>query len=99
MVVPPHLLLIPGCLAEKPLHPADGASIDVEGHGLDGLAFERAQLARHIVEEIGPRLTARKTVVKGRLKLPQLLHESFHIVGDEVKRRDGKAFAAGPTGW
>jgi hypothetical protein len=60
---------------------------------------EPAQLAYHIVEEMGARLTSRKTVVKGRLELPQFLHESFHIAGDKVKGGDGKAYAVGPTGW
>jgi hypothetical protein len=48
---------------------------------------------------MGTRLAARKTVVKDRLECPQFLHEPFHIAGDEVKRGNGKAFAAGPTGW
>ena len=67
--------------------------------GDDGLAFERTQLAHHIVEEMGTRLTTGKTVVESRLKLPQFLHEPFHIAGDEVKGGNGKAFTADPTGW
>jgi hypothetical protein len=70
----------------------------VEGHGLNRLAFELTALAHHIVEEMGPWLTAGKAVVESRLKLPQFLHASFHIAGYEVKRGNGKAFAIGPTG-
>jgi hypothetical protein len=92
-------LLIPGHITEKPLQPTDGAPLDLQGHGLDRLAFELAELAHHIVEEMGARLTAGKTVVEGRLKRPQFLHEPFHIAGDEVKRGNGKAFTAGPTSW
>src|SRR5215510_11942666 len=99
MVVPPHLLLIPGHITDKPLQPTDGAPLDLEGHRLDRLAFELAELAHHIVEEMGARLTAGKTVVEGRLKLPQCLHEPFHIAGNDIKRGDGKCFAGSPTGW
>ncbi len=98
MIVPPHLFLIPVHITDKPLHPTDGAPFDVKGHGLDRLAFELTALAHHRVEEMGTWLTACKTVVEGRLKLPEFLHESFHIAGDEVKHGNGKAFAVGPTG-
>jgi hypothetical protein len=57
------------------------------------------ELTNHIVKEMPTRLTAGKTVVKGGLKLPQFLHEPLYIAGDEVKRGNGKAFAAGPTSW
>src|SRR5262249_59722841 len=65
MVVPQHLLFIPTHITDKPLHPTDGAPLDVEGHRLDGLAFELAEFAHHIVQEMGARLTPPKTVVKG----------------------------------
>src|SRR5262249_47241880 len=99
MVVPPHLLFIPASITDEPLHPTDGAPLDREGYGLDRLAFELTQLAHHIVGEMGTRLTAGKTVVEDRLKLPQFLHEPFHILGDDLKRGHGKAFALGLTGW
>jgi hypothetical protein len=73
MVIPPHLFLIPVHLTDKPLQPTDGPPFDVEGHGLNRLAFEPTQLAHHIVEEMGARLTACKTVVKSRLELPQFI--------------------------
>src|SRR5262249_6353027 len=82
---------------EKPLQPSNGAPLDLECHGLDRLAFQLAELTDHRVKEMSARLTADKTVVKGGLELPQFLHEPFHITGDEVKRGNGKAFAAGPT--
>jgi hypothetical protein len=64
LVVPSHLLLIPGDITDKPLHPTDGAPLDLEGHRLDRLAFELAELAHHIIEEMRAWLTARKTVVE-----------------------------------
>src|SRR4029434_9480180 len=62
MVVPQHLLLIPECVTDKSLHPPDGASCHLEGHGLDGLAFQLTELAYHIVEEMDAWLTACNTV-------------------------------------
>src|SRR5262249_6317629 len=73
MVVPPHLLLIPAHITDKPLQPADGTPLDLEGHGLNRFPFEPTQLAYHIVEEMGARLAASKTVVKSRLELPQFI--------------------------
>src|SRR5262245_54973708 len=35
MVRPPHRFLLPGHVTEKPLPPADGAPLDMEGHRLD----------------------------------------------------------------
>jgi hypothetical protein len=99
MRVPPHLCLIPAHSADKPLPPPDGAPLDLESHRLNRLAFQLTALTNHIVKEMPARLTACKTVVQGGLKLPEFLHEAFHIAGDEVKRGNGKSFAAGPTGW
>src|SRR5262249_25276768 len=99
MVVPPHLLLIPVHITDKPLQPTDAARFDRRGNGLVRLALELAELAHNRVKERGARLTAGKTVVEGRLKRPQFLHDPFHIAGDEVKRGNGKAFTAGPTRW
>jgi hypothetical protein len=39
MIDPPHVLLIPGNLTEKPLQPTHAPSGAPEGHGLDGLPF------------------------------------------------------------
>jgi hypothetical protein len=99
MVTPQPLLLSPPDLTDKPLEPADRPPCDMEGHGRNRLAFELAELADHIVKEMGPRLTARKTVVQGGLELPQFVHEAFHIPRDEVKCGNGKFITIGPTGW
>src|SRR5215831_1278695 len=99
MVIPQHLFLIPAHITDKSLQPADCPPRDMKGHRLNRLAFEPAQLADHVVKELRPRLTTAKTVVKGRLELPQCIHEAFHITGDNVKRRNGKAFTISPTGW
>jgi hypothetical protein len=48
---------------------------------------------------MGTRFTAGKTVVKGRLKLPQFLQKPFDIAGYYLKRGQSKAFAGSPTGW
>src|SRR4030095_9739136 len=90
VVVPEHLLLIPDDITEKPLHPTDGAPLDVESHGLDRLAFELTQLAHHIVEEIGTRLTPCKTIVEDGLERPEFLREPFHIPRADVKSRAGR---------
>jgi hypothetical protein len=71
----------------------------MEGHGLNRLAFELAALADHIVKEMGSRLTASKTVVKGGLECPQFVHEAFHITGKDVKCGNGKFTTIGPTDW
>jgi len=71
----------------------------MQGHRLDGLAFEGTQLAHQIVKKLGTRLIAAKTVVKGGLELPQVVHEAFHITADNVKRGNGKIITFGPTGW
>src|SRR5262245_45964665 len=99
MVIPPHLVLIPDDITEKALQSTDRAALHLEGHGLDRLAFQLTALPHHLVKAMGPRLTAGKTVVKGGLKRPQFFHAPFHSAGDEVKGGNGKAFAAGPTGW
>jgi hypothetical protein len=77
----------------------DGTPFDMEGHRLDRRAFELAELTHHRVEEMSARLTACKTVVEGRRKLPEFLQELFHIAGNNIKRGDGKSFACSPTGW
>src|SRR4029453_5024358 len=98
MVVPHHLLLLPDTITDKPLQPADSAPLYAERHRLDRLAFERTELAHHVVKEMDARLTPRKTVVKGRLELLQFVYEAFHIPGNYVKRGNGKTFAFRPTG-
>jgi len=99
MVVPHHLLLIPDAITDKPLQPTDGTPLNLERHGLNRLAFKLTELAYHVVKEMGARFTAWKTVVKGRLKLLEFVHEAFHITGHHVKRGNGKTFAFRPTGW
>src|SRR5712691_5305323 len=81
MGVPHHLLLIPPHITDEPLHPSDGAPLNLEGHRLNRFTFKLAELAHHIVKEMGARLTAGETVVKGRLESPQVLHELFYIAG------------------
>jgi len=93
------VLLIPGHITEKPLQPTDGPALDVEGHGLDRLPLERAQLPHHIIKEMGARLTPGKTVMKVGLKLPEFLQQPFDIGRGQVKGGNRKAFASGPTGW
>src|SRR5439155_13694537 len=51
----------------------------------------------HVVKEMGARFTAWKTVVKGRLKLLEVVHEAFRTIGHHVKRGNGKTFAFRPT--
>jgi hypothetical protein len=52
-----------------------------------------------VQKEMGPRLTAGKTIVKGGLELPQFVQEAFHIAGNEVKCGNGKSLTLGPTSW
>src|SRR5262245_9264036 len=99
MGVPPHLLLVPAAITEKPLHPTDGPPLNPEGDRLNGLAFQLTALANHRVKEMAARLAPRQTVVEGRLKLPEFVHEPSHIAGDQVKCRQRKTFAFRPTGW
>src|SRR5262249_47129653 len=99
MIGPPHVLLIPDHITQKALQPPDGPALHVEGHGLDRLPLEWAQLAHHIIEEMGARLTPGKTVVKGGLEFPEFLQEPLYIGGGEVKGGNRKAFIVGPTGW
>jgi hypothetical protein len=61
--------------------------------------FSRKKVYGGEIEEMRPRLTAGKTVVKGGLELPQFVHEAFHITGDEVKGGNGKSIPIGPAGW
>jgi hypothetical protein len=99
MVIPQHLFLIPAPITDKSLQATDRPPRDMEGHRLNRLAFELTQLANHVVKELRPRLTAAKTVVKGRLELPQFIQEAFHITGDNVKHRNSKALTISPTSW
>ena len=84
------MLLIPGDISEKPLEPTDASPGDPEGHGLDGLPFQGAQLAHHIIKEMGARLTPRKTVVKETLELLEFVGEPGHIAGCESKRGESQ---------
>jgi hypothetical protein len=93
------MLLIPGDFTEEPLQPTDAAPRDPEGHGLNGLAFQRTQLAHHIIKEVGARFTPRKTVVKEALELLEFVCEPGHIPGCELKGRNRKLVACRPTRW
>ena len=84
MATPEHCLLIPLDITDKLLEPADRAPFDMQSHGFNRLAFERAQLPNHIVKEMDPRLTASKTVVKGGLDRRQFIEKAFHIARDKV---------------
>jgi hypothetical protein len=93
------VLLIPGDITEKPLEPTDVSPRDLEGHGLDGLAFQRTQLAHHIIKEMSARLTPRKTIVKEALELLEFVSEPGHILGGEIKGGNRKLVACRPTRW
>jgi hypothetical protein len=93
------VLFIPGDLTEKPLEPADAPSRNPQGYGLDRLAFQRAQLAHHIIKEMGARLTPRKTVVKEALELLEFVGELGHIPRGEIKGGNRKLVACRPTRW
>jgi len=93
------VLLIPGDLTEKPLEPTDAAPRDPEGYGLNGLTFQRTQLAHHIVKEMGAWLTSRKTVVKEALELLEFVGEPGHIAGCESKGGNHKLVACRSTRW
>ena len=99
MIGPPHVLLIPGDLAEKPLQPTDAPAWDPESHGLDRLACQRAQLAHHIIKEMGARLTPRKTVVKEALELLEFVGEPGHIPRGEIKGGHRTLVVCRPTRW
>src|SRR6185295_20405194 len=99
MVRPPHGLLVPGYITHKPLQPADRPALDVEGHWLDRLPGERTQLAHHIIEEMGARLTPGKTVMKVGLELPEFLQQPCHVGRGQVTGGNRKTFTGGPTGW
>src|SRR5215470_15327429 len=60
MVVPQHVLVIPGDITDEPLQSTHRAPLNVEGHRLDRFTFEGAALADQIVKEMGARLTAAK---------------------------------------
>src|SRR5215470_14097182 len=90
MVAPEHMFFVPWHITDEALQPPDTASRHSEGHRLDGFARERAQLARHRVKEMDSRLTPRKAIMKGRLKMPELVQQPVDIVRGDVKRRDGK---------
>jgi hypothetical protein len=91
MVAPEHMLFVPRHITDEALQASDtAASRNSEGHRLDGFARERAQLARHIVKEMGSRLTPRKAVMKGRLKMPEFVQQPSNIVRGDFKGRDGK---------
>ena len=85
--------------SDKPLQSAARPSFDVESHRLDRLPFARAQLAYHVIEEMGARLSPGKTVMKVGLELPEFLQEPFYIRRGQVKGGNRKASASGPTGW
>jgi hypothetical protein len=99
MIVPEHLRLIPVDITNTPLLPTDRAPLDAEGHRLQRCAFQPAVLAHHAIKELSARLTTRKTIVTGRLELPQCAHAAFHSAGDEVKSGKGIAGMVGPAGW
>jgi hypothetical protein len=91
------MLFIPGDFTEEPLQPTDAASRDPEGHRLNRLAFQWAQLADHIIKEMGARLTPGKTVVKEALELLQFVCQLGYITGSEIKGGNGQPVAFRPT--
>jgi len=69
--------------------------LDLEGHGLDGCAFEYAALADHGVEKVLTGLTPRKTPSEAVVKSTEFIKESVDITGGKLKRRDGEHLAFG----
>src|SRR5215471_9465869 len=99
MIRPPHVLLLPGDLTEKPLQPTDAPSGNPEGHGLDRLACQWTPLAHHRIKEMSARLTPRKTVVKEAWELLECVGEPGHIPGGELKGENRTLVACRPTCW
>jgi hypothetical protein len=86
-------------ITKEPLQPTHRPALDVEGHGLNRLAFQWAQLAYHIIEEMCARFTPGKTIVESGLELPQFLQKPFYIAGYYVKRGNGVGGTFRATGW
>jgi hypothetical protein len=93
-----HAVCVPDIIAHTALHPPDVAACDVQRHRLDGLAFQRTQLANHVVEKVLAGLASRKTPSEAVVKRPEFIKESVDIMGDEIKLRDGEPFVFGSLG-
>jgi len=65
----------------------DIAHCDVNRHRLNGLALQRAELARQVAQEMVAGFTAHKTREKGLMKLIELVDKSLHIGARKVKMR------------
>jgi hypothetical protein len=85
MVSLPHLIFFPDIIADEALHAPDVTAFDMNSHGLNGLSLKRAELARHVVQEMLTGFAAYKTRVKGLMELMELVEKSLHIGAGQVK--------------
>jgi hypothetical protein len=72
-------------LADEALQATDLAALDMQGHGFDGFAFERAQLTRQIMEKMLPGFSAHKTPLKDPMKGTKRVKKSLDIGRRQVK--------------
>ena len=93
-----HQVCIPDIITHAALHPPDVAACDAQSHGLDGFAFQRTELADHVVEKVLAGLAPRKTPSEAVVKRPEFIKESVDITGDEIKLWHGKHLAFGSLG-
>jgi hypothetical protein len=68
----------------------------MEGHGLNGLAFQGTALADHGVEEMFAGLTPRKTPPELVMERLEFVKKSLNITRGESKLREGEPLAFGP---
>jgi hypothetical protein len=67
----------------------------VEGHGLNGCAFQGTALADHGVEEMLAGLTPRKTPPALVMERLEFVKKSVNITRGEIKLREGTPLAFG----
>src|SRR3954469_16369549 len=91
-----HRVLIPPIIAHEALHAPHVAPVDMEGHGLNGLAFQGTALADHGVEEMFAGLTPRKTPPELVMERLEFVKKSLNITRGESKLREGEPLAFGP---
>ena len=91
-----HRVLIPPIIAHAALHAPNVAPVDVEGHGLNGFAFQGTELADHVVEEMLAGLAPRKTPPELVMERLEFVKKSVNIARGEIKLREGESLAFGP---
>jgi hypothetical protein len=57
----------------------------MKGHGLNGLALKRTELAGHVAKEVLARFSAHKTRSKGLVELMELVKKALDIGASQVK--------------